>query len=133
MSEDPLAPPGMAPTTPGPVRRYDDGTTTVTRATSDWHPRPRAEVKRFFAGMKIVPPCEGAGPAVTHLGLWGAEDPELAGSDGVHGWFGAVARSVTDRPSSPPAAGRPSPAGKQAMPRTSTRGMLVTGQYDKRW
>jgi hypothetical protein len=73
-------------------------TAVYAQATSDWHPRPRAEVERFFAGMEIVPPCEGAEPAVTHLGVWGAEDSELADGDGSHWWFGAVARSVADRP-----------------------------------
>ena len=55
------------------------------------HPRSRTEVERFFAGLEIVPPYEGAAAAVTHLGLWGAEDPELADSDGSHWWYGGVA------------------------------------------
>jgi len=39
------------------------------QATPDWNPRSRAEVELFFAGMEIVPPYEGAEPAVTHLGV----------------------------------------------------------------
>ncbi len=56
------------------------------------HPRSRAEIERFFAGLEIVPPYPGAEPAITHIGLWGAEDPELADSEGSHWWLGGVAR-----------------------------------------
>jgi hypothetical protein len=52
---------------PGLVRA---STEVYAQVTSDRHPRPRAEVERFFAGMEIVPPYEGAEPAVTHLGVW---------------------------------------------------------------
>jgi hypothetical protein len=48
--------------------------------------------------MEIVPPDERAEPAVTHLGVCGAEDPELADSDGSDWWFGAVAQSSSGRP-----------------------------------
>ena len=54
------------------------------------YPRSRAEIERFFAGVEILPPYPGAVPAVTHLGLWGAEDPALADSDGSHWWYGGV-------------------------------------------
>jgi hypothetical protein len=56
------------------------------------YPRSRAETERFFAGLEILPPYPGGEPAVTHIGLWGAESPELADSDGSHWWFGGVAR-----------------------------------------
>jgi hypothetical protein len=56
------------------------------------HPRSRADIERFFAGVEIVPPYPGAVPAITHLGLWGADDPELADSDGSHWWYGGVGR-----------------------------------------
>jgi hypothetical protein len=62
------------------------------QAGADWHPRPRAEVERLFAGLEIEPPYEGADAAVAHLGVWGAEDPAAADSDGSHWWYGAVAR-----------------------------------------
>jgi S-adenosyl methyltransferase len=64
------------------------------QAGADWHPRPRAEVERLFAGLEIEPPYEGADPAVSHLGVWGAEDPAAADSDGSHWWYGAVARRI---------------------------------------
>jgi hypothetical protein len=70
----------------------------VYAETQDIYPRSRAETERFFAGLEIVPPYPGAEPAITHIGLWGAEDPELADSEGSHWWFGGVARSVADRP-----------------------------------
>jgi hypothetical protein len=56
------------------------------------HPRSRAEIERFFTGLELMPAYDGAEAAVTHLGLWGAEDPALSDSDGSHWWFGGVAR-----------------------------------------
>jgi S-adenosyl methyltransferase len=56
------------------------------------YPRSRAEIERFFAGVELLPPYPGAPRTVTHLGLWGAEDPELADSDGSHWWYGGVGR-----------------------------------------
>lgn len=56
------------------------------------HPRSRAEIERFFAGLEIVPPYPGAAPAITHLGVWGADDPDIADSDGAHWWYGGVGR-----------------------------------------
>ena len=68
------------------------------------YPRSRAETERFFAGLEIVPPYPEAEPAVTHIGLWGAEDPELADSEGSHWWFGGVARWPGQLPTSPSSA-----------------------------
>jgi hypothetical protein len=56
------------------------------------HPRSRAEIERFFAGLEIVPPHPGSAPVITHLGVWGADDPDLADSDGSHWWYGGVGR-----------------------------------------
>jgi hypothetical protein len=61
-------------------------------ATEQIYPRTRAEVERFFGGLKLVPPYEGAPAAVTYVGEWGAEDPALADSDGSRWCYGAVAR-----------------------------------------
>jgi S-adenosyl methyltransferase len=55
-------------------------------------PRTRAEVDRFFTGLDIVPPYEGAKPEVAYIGLWGAEDPDLADDDGSRLAYAAVAR-----------------------------------------
>jgi len=54
--------------------------------------RARAEVERFFDGLELVPPYEGAPAALTYVGEWGAEDPRLADSDGSRWNYGAVAR-----------------------------------------
>jgi hypothetical protein len=54
--------------------------------------RTKSEIGRFFDGMEIVPPYEGAGRVVAHVGLWGAEDPELADDDGSRWFYAAVAR-----------------------------------------
>jgi hypothetical protein len=61
-------------------------------ATEQIYMRTRAEVQRFFAGLELVPPYEGAPAAVTYVGEWGAEDPALADSDGSRWCYGAVAR-----------------------------------------
>lgn len=61
-------------------------------ATERMHFRTRAEVARFFDGLEIAQPYEGAAPAVTYAGLWGAEDPVLADSDGSRWFYCGVAR-----------------------------------------
>ncbi len=61
-------------------------------ATEHLYFRSRAEVARFFDGLEIVPPYEGAEPALTYSGLWGAEDVALADSDGSRWLYCAVAR-----------------------------------------
>ncbi len=55
-------------------------------------PRTRSEIERFFEGMEIVPPYDGAGQVVAHVGLWGAEDPESADDDASRRFYAAVAR-----------------------------------------
>jgi hypothetical protein len=61
-------------------------------ATEQIYLRSRAEVERFFDGLELVPPYEGGAAAVTYVGEWGAEDPELADSDGSRWSYGGVAR-----------------------------------------
>lgn len=56
------------------------------------HPRPRAEIERFFTGLEIVPPYEGAPAELCYFGEWGAEDPEAADDDGSRWGYCAVAR-----------------------------------------
>jgi S-adenosyl methyltransferase/Domain of unknown function (DUF397) len=55
-------------------------------------PRTRAEVDRFFTGLTIVPPYQGAAPALISAGLWDCEDLEAAESDGSRSFYVAVAR-----------------------------------------
>jgi hypothetical protein len=54
--------------------------------------RTKPQIERFFDGMEIVPPYDGAGREVVHAGLWGAEDPEAADDDGSRWFYAAVAR-----------------------------------------
>ena len=61
-------------------------------ATEQVYTRSRAEVERFFGGLELVPPYEGSGAAVTYVGEWGAEDPDMADSDGSRWAYGGVAR-----------------------------------------
>lgn len=63
-------------------------TSTVPLTTA----RTRAEIERFFTGLEMVPPYEGADPALTSAGLWDCEDPEAAESDGSRSFYVAVAR-----------------------------------------
>lgn len=54
--------------------------------------RTKAQIARFFTGLEIVPPYEGAPPELTYAGLWGCEDVEAADSDGSRTFYVAVAR-----------------------------------------
>jgi S-adenosyl methyltransferase len=65
-----------------PPRTVQAALESIAKSTRHLHPRSRAEVERFFDGLELMPPYEGAEPAVTYVGLWGAEDPEAADSDG---------------------------------------------------
>jgi hypothetical protein len=61
-------------------------------ATEQVYTRSRAEVERFFDRLELVPPYEGGAAAVTYVGEWGAEDPDMADSDGSRWAYGGVAR-----------------------------------------
>ena len=55
-------------------------------------PRTLAQAERFFEGLEIVPPYEGAAPELTYIGLWGAEDPQAADDDGSRWFYVGVGR-----------------------------------------
>jgi hypothetical protein len=61
-------------------------------ATEQMHFRSHEQVARFFDGLEVVPPYQGAPPAITYSGLWGAEDVQLADSDGSRWLYCGVAR-----------------------------------------
>jgi hypothetical protein len=61
-------------------------------ATEHLYFRSKAKVERFFNGLELLPPYEGAEPGVTFTGLWGAEDVELADSEGSRWLYCGVAR-----------------------------------------
>jgi hypothetical protein len=48
--------------------------------------RTKEEIERFFSGLEIAAPYEGAAPGVTFVGLWGCDDPEAADDDASR-WF----------------------------------------------
>jgi hypothetical protein len=68
------------------------GTQVYGQVTAGLFPRTRAEVMRFFEGMELVPPHAGAGPGLSYVGTWQAEDPETADTDGSRGLYAGVAR-----------------------------------------
>jgi len=75
-----------------PPRAVRASVDTYAKSTDPVYLRPKAEVERFFNGLELVAPYLGADRAVTYVGLWGAEDPDLADSDGSRGYYCGVAR-----------------------------------------
>jgi hypothetical protein len=61
-------------------------------ATEHLYFRSKDEVARFFEGLELVAPYEGAEPGISYTGDWGAVDPELADSDGSRWLYCGVAR-----------------------------------------
>jgi trans-aconitate methyltransferase len=61
-------------------------------ATEHLYFRSRAGVARFFDGLEMVAPYDGAEPDICYTGVWGAEDPVLADSDGARWLYCGVAR-----------------------------------------
>jgi hypothetical protein len=74
-----------------PPSAVQAGLDTYRNATEQAHVRPRAEVERFFEGLELTAPYTGANPAVTYVGVWGAEDPAAADSDGSRAFYCGVA------------------------------------------
>jgi hypothetical protein len=62
------------------------------QATEHMYFRSKTEIGKFFDGLEIVAPYQGGVPALTYSGLWGAEDVQLADSDGSRWLYCAVAR-----------------------------------------
>jgi S-adenosyl methyltransferase len=75
-------------------------------ATEHMYFRSRDEVARFFTGLDLVPPHEGAAAGLCYTGVWGAEDPAAADTDGSRWlWCGvAQAGSRREGPLTTPAA-----------------------------
>ncbi len=61
-------------------------------ATEQLYFRSKDEVARFFTGLELVPPYEGSGPELCYTGVWGAEDPAAADTDGSRWLWCGVAR-----------------------------------------
>ena len=75
-----------------PPTHIQAGQDLYEQATESIYPRSRAEIERFFSGLELVPPRPGAEPAITYVGMWGAEDAQAADSDGARGLYCGVAR-----------------------------------------
>jgi len=75
-----------------PPNMVKAGLELYERAAERLYPRSRADIERFFAGLELVAPYAGAAAAVSYVGLWGAEDPEAADSDGSRVLYCGVAR-----------------------------------------
>jgi S-adenosyl methyltransferase len=74
---------------PVAVQRWQD---VYADAPVGFNLRSKESIRRFFTGLDLVAPYEGAEPDVTHLGLWGCEDPQLADSDSSRWGYCGVAR-----------------------------------------
>ena len=61
-------------------------------ATEHLYFRSKAGIVQFFDGLEMVPPYEDAEPAICYTGVWGAEDPVMADSDGARWLYCGVAR-----------------------------------------
>jgi hypothetical protein len=77
--------------TPEVHDQVEDVKETLAKAAVPFFGRPRAEVERFFDGLVLVPPYDGAEPSVSYAGLWGAEDLDAAESEGSHAFYCGVA------------------------------------------
>lgn len=75
-----------------PPRSVQAGRDEYAGASENMYFRSRDEIGKFFDGLELVPPYDGAAPALTHLGEWGAEDPGLAASDGSRWGYCGIAR-----------------------------------------
>jgi hypothetical protein len=70
----------------------DAGVQVYRSTATPWTDRSRTEIERFFTGLDLLPPYAGAEPGVTFVGMWGADDPGQADSEGSRLGYAAVAR-----------------------------------------
>ncbi|MGH3156399.1 MAG: SAM-dependent methyltransferase, partial [Streptosporangiaceae bacterium] len=73
-------------------------------ATDPVCPRSLEEITRFFGGLELIPPYEGAGGELCTVGVWGAEDPDLAEDESSRWRWAGLARRPHDTPHTGPAA-----------------------------
>jgi hypothetical protein len=77
-----------------PPRAVQGMYATYENANTRIYLRTREEFRRFFDGMELVPPYGKAAPDVTYVGVWGAEDPQSADSDGSRVLYCGVGKRV---------------------------------------
>ena len=75
-----------------PAKLVHTGQDVYASAAANLHLRSRAQIERFFTGLEIEPPYAGAAPGLVGSGVWGADDPESADSEGSRWHHCAVAR-----------------------------------------
>lgn len=78
-----------------PLRSVNAFQGLFERGTEQIHFRSREEVARYFTGMELVPPSlRGTEGALSYAGVWGAEDPTVADTDGSRWIYCGVARRL---------------------------------------
>ena len=75
-----------------PPRSVQGMYATYENANTHIYLRTKDEIRRFFDGLELVPPYRDAVPDITYVGVWGAEDPEEADSDGSRVLYCGVGR-----------------------------------------
>jgi hypothetical protein len=85
LTADEMSPAGIAAI----IRAYGN-------ATDHIYPRGLADITRFFTGLELVPPYDGADPELCKVGVWGAEDPVLADDASSRWRWAGVGRTTLD-------------------------------------
>jgi hypothetical protein len=67
-------------------------------ATDPIYPRTLPQISKFFDGLHLIPPYDGADPQPCKAGLWGAEDPLLADDASSQWRWAGVARVPAPTP-----------------------------------
>jgi S-adenosyl methyltransferase len=67
---------------------------TYENATTQIYLRTKDEVTRFFDGLELAPPYPQAMPGITYVGVWGADDPDEADSEGSRVLYCGVGKRV---------------------------------------
>lgn len=62
------------------------------KASEHMHFRSREEIARFFDGLELTQPYRGGAPGLTYTGVWGAEDPAMADTEGQRWLYCGVGR-----------------------------------------
>ncbi|HLX51833.1 MAG TPA: SAM-dependent methyltransferase [Streptosporangiaceae bacterium] len=75
-----------------PARSVQAMYETYQNAQDQLYLRTREEVLRFFDGLELVPPYGNANPDISYVGVWAAEDPEEADTEGSRILYCGVAR-----------------------------------------
>jgi len=70
----------------------EKATKLYSSASAQLYMRSEEDIERLFEGLELVPPYPGAPATLTYAGLWGAEVPEDADSEGSRYWLCGVGR-----------------------------------------